>query len=213
MTDEILKKKQSVNEYEDSVHNLELSIKSEQSLLQSVRKRLEDLKYVIRKLYREEESLSEKHKSSLKPKRAIRDELAAKRVEIKGKELLECELFHKYERVTEQIRLLNSNVQQHTSEIIQVEEKIQEDTSKLKNLKKNLNKNATSTEELKQTLAKLKRNLDNDMSTMRSYGRIKDSGLTLTTPIAGVSVGTRSKTSISKVKYKIVLHCLDISYI
>ncbi|XP_028408454.1 uncharacterized protein LOC114531021 [Dendronephthya gigantea] len=191
LEDEIRKKKQSIIEYEDSVHNLKLSIKSEQSLLQSVRKRLEDLKYVIRKLYREEESLSEKLTNSLKPKRVIRDDLAAKRVEIKGKELLECELFHKYERVTEQIRLLNTNFRHHTSEIIHFEEKIQEDTSKLKNLKKNLYKNVTSTDELKQTLAELQQNSDNDTSTVRSYRQMK--GLTLNT-IAGASV----ETSVTK---------------
>ena len=143
LQDEIQRKKESIIEYEESMQKSKLRIISEQLLLQSVRKKLEDLKYVIWKLYREEESLTEKLNSTIKPKRTIRDELASKRVEIKGKELLESELSRKYERITERIRLLHTDVRNQTIEIIEIEKTIQEDTLKLRNLKKNLFKEIT----------------------------------------------------------------------
>jgi chromosome segregation ATPase len=173
---EIQKKKELIIGHEENVQKSKLSIVSEQLLLQSVRKKLEDLKYVIRKLYREEEDLTEKLNNNIKPnlKRTIRDALASKRVEIKGKELFESELSRKYERITEQIRLLNTDVRHQTNEIIEIEQKIQEDTFKVRQLTKDGSKQVTSSKELKETLTELKQSQDDTTSWLfptHPYGR------------------------------------------
>ena len=195
---EIQKNKELVIEYEQSVQKSKLSIISEQLLLQSVRKKLEDLKYVIRKLYREEEDLTEKLKNNVKPKRTIRDALASKRVELKGKELLESELSRKYERITEQIRLLNTDVRHQTNEIIEIELKIQEDTFKVRHLKKKLSKEVTSSEEMKETLTEMKQSQDKScLFSPHSRGRNEGSRLTFTSPVTDYSINT-SNTSLMK---------------
>ncbi len=203
LQNEIQRKKESILEYEGSVQKSKLRIISEQLLLQSVRKKLEDLKYEIRALYREEESLTEKLNNSVKPRRSIRDELASKRVEIKGKELLESELSRKYERITEQIRLLHTDVRHQTSEIIEIENKIQEDTFKVRNLKKDLSKEVTSSEELKETLTELRQNSAHDKTLLllppRPYCHNQGSRLTFTSPVTRYSVNTPQNSSVVKV--------------
>ena len=198
---EIQKNKELVIGYEENVQKSKLSIISQQLLLQSVRKKLEDLKYVIRKLYREEEDLTEKLKNNIKPKRTIRDALASKRVELKGKELLESELSRKYERITEQIRLLNTDVRHQTNEIIEIELKIQEDTFKVRHLKKDLSKEVTSSEELKETLTELKQSQDKSwLFSPHSHGRNEGSRLTFILPVTDYSINI-SNTSVLKVNY------------
>ena len=196
---EIQRKKESTIEHEESMQKLKLSIVSEQILLQSVRKKLEDLKYEIRKLYREEESITEKLNNSMRGKRTIRDELASKRVEIKGRELLENELVRKYERVAGQIRLLHTDARHQTSEIIEIEKKIQEDTFKLRNLKKDLSKEVSSLNELNETLTGLKQNQDKTLS-LPSLPCYPSQKRRLTFSSAVTEVNPPSSTSFMKVR-------------
>ena len=180
LQNEIQREKEIIIEHEDSIKVMKLSIASEQLLMQSVRRKLEDLKYVIRKLYREEESLTEKQNNNAKPKRAIRDELASKRVEIKGKELLEGELTRKYERIAEQIRLLHADVRHQTNEIIDIETKIQEDMCKMRILKKDISKEIESSEELNETLAEIKQ--QNSKVSSASISTSLDTGYLVNPP-------------------------------
>ena len=201
LQDEIQTKKESTVEYEESMQKLKLSIISEQILLQSVRKKLEDLKYEIRKLYREEESLTEKLNNNMKRKRNVRDELASKRIEIKGRELLENELVRKHQRVAEQIRLLHTDVIHQTSEIIEIEKKIQEDTFKLRNLKKDLSKEITSLHKLNETLMGLKENRDNKTLSLPSLAHCAAQGSRpmFSSAVTEYSVNSSSSTSFVKV--------------
>ena len=155
---EIKENKQTIITHEEHILKTKSIRKKEQLNLQSVERKLEDIKYFIRKLYREEESLSEKLKIT-KQKKPVRDELIAKHVEIKGRQLVEGEFLRKYENISENIRLSYTDLRNQTTEMMEVERKMQEDTSRIRSLKKEIIKHSLASKQLKEMLIALKQEL------------------------------------------------------
>lgn len=155
---EVESNKEKIIAHENYILKTKSTLKKDQLTFQSVEQRLEDMKYLINKLYREEESLNEKLKV-MRPTKLIQDELIAKHAEIKGNQHAERELMRKHENVSEIIRLSYHDLRHQTIAMIEVEKKMQEDTLRLRNLKKLSFKNSLSSKQLKETLIDIQQKL------------------------------------------------------